>query len=284
MSVDSGTKIDAHPARLGTGSPYSSFLDPDSSFLDPALEDQLAQGRPMAEDRGAAEFQDFFASHHRELARFAYLLTGDHDVADDLTADALTAAWSRWDRVSAADSPIAYVRRIVANLATSRLRRVIRERRGMTMLGMLADSSGHATDGGDLTAAVDLRAALMALPVRKRACVVLRYAFDLSEAETARVLGISTGTVKSQTSKAVVELERLLGTCPDLLPPDLPAGPARRREQAAPPAHKPGARRAVAPRSRRRPAGAGDPAAATRSALHRLRDGEAHGRLRGSES
>ncbi|SQE00124.1 MULTISPECIES: SigE family RNA polymerase sigma factor [unclassified Parafrankia] len=228
------------------------------------------------------EFREFFERHHRELSRFAYLLTGDHDAADDLTAEALTAAWSKWERVSSADSPLAYVRRIVANLATSRLRRVIRERRGMTVLGMLAERTEHAPDDADVPAAVDLRAALMTLPARKRACVVLRYAFDLSEADTARTLGISVGTVKSQTSKAVAELERVLGTRPELTHSDPPDGTPARKPDARPLAPQ-APRRAGATRGRRRAAGGTDPASVARSALNRLRDSEAPGRLRGSE-
>ncbi|WP_242423987.1 sigma factor-like helix-turn-helix DNA-binding protein [Frankia sp. EI5c] len=139
------------------------------------------------------------------------------------------------------------------------MRRVIRERRGMTMLGMLAEHSRPAADSADLPAAVDLRAALMSLPVRKRACVVLRYAFDLSEAETARVLGVSIGTVKSQTSKAVAELERLLGTRPDLRQPAAPGEPPRRREQLTTLPQMP--LRGNTARSRRRSGGVGDPAA-----------------------
>ncbi|WP_235463006.1 MULTISPECIES: SigE family RNA polymerase sigma factor [Frankia] len=154
-----------------------------------------------------AEFHAFFERHHRELSRFAYLLTGDHDVADDITADALTAAWSAWDRVRSADLPLAYVRRIVANLAADRVRKVVRERRGLLFLGQRADQSARIPD---LPAVMDLRSALMTLPPGKRACVVLRYAFDLSEIETARTLGISVGTVKSQTAKGVAELERIL--------------------------------------------------------------------------
>ncbi|CAO5190559.1 RNA polymerase sigma-70 factor, ECF subfamily [Frankia sp. AiPs1] len=157
--------------------------------------------------QGQAEFRAFFESHHRELSRFAYLLTGDHDAADDITADALTAAWTRWDRVRAAELPLAYVRRIVANLAADRVRRVVRERRGLLALGGRAEGS---TPEPDVPAVVDLRSALMSLPPGKRACVVLRYAFDLSEAETARTLGISVGTVKSQTARGAADLERLL--------------------------------------------------------------------------
>jgi RNA polymerase sigma-70 factor (sigma-E family) len=154
-----------------------------------------------------AEFHAFFENHHRALSRFAYLLTGDHDAADDLTAEALTAAWSSWDRVRSAELPLAYVRRIVANLAADRVRKVVRERRGLAVLGQRAERSAPVPD---VPAVVDLRTALMSLPSGKRACVVLRYAFDLSEGETARTLGISVGTVKSQTAKGVAELERIL--------------------------------------------------------------------------
>ena len=62
-----------------------------------------------------------------------------------------------------------------------------------------------------MAAVVDVRAALDRLPFRKRACVILRHAFDLSEKETALALGISVGAVKSQTSKGMAELERVLG-------------------------------------------------------------------------
>ncbi|WP_308169831.1 SigE family RNA polymerase sigma factor [Acrocarpospora catenulata] len=154
------------------------------------------------------EFNLFFERHHRELGRLAYLLTGDPDEADDLTADAFVAAWRRWDRVRNAASPLAYARGIVARLAGGRVRRLLRERRRVTAAGAAAV---EWADGPDVPAVLDVRAALRRLPPRKRACVVLRYAFDLSERETAEILGISVGTVKSQTSKAVVELERALG-------------------------------------------------------------------------
>ncbi len=299
MSTDAAAGSGAAPAqRPGSDDGFTGSegrlpgRHPDPDEVGPSLEDPgpvpvgavalEAAGCPGPPPNARVEFREFFEHHHRELARFAYLLTGDHDAADDLTAEALTAAWSKWDRVSSADSPLAYVRRIVANLATSRLRRVIRERRGMTVLGMLAEHTEHAPDDTDVPAAVDLRAALMTLPARKRACVVLRYAFDLSEADTARTLGISVGTVKSQTSKAVAELERALGTRPELTHSDPPDDTSARKQDARPPAPQT-PRRAGATRGRRRATGGTDPASVARSALNRLRDSEAPGRLRGSE-
>jgi RNA polymerase sigma-70 factor (sigma-E family) len=213
----------------------------------------------VAENDLSAEFHAFFEDNYRELARFAYLLTGDRDAADDVAAEAFTAAWRSWDRVRSADSPLAYVRRTIANMASSRVRRLIRERRGMAVLGSLAE--GGLFDA-DVPAVVDVRAALLALPARKRACVVLRYAFDLSEDETAKTLGISIGTVKSQTSKAVGELERLLGR----------DGPGAARHA--------GGSGVVTSDSR----GGRTVTTSTRSAFTRLRDVEARTQLRVGEA
>ena len=152
-------------------------------------------------------YHAFFERHHAELSRLAYLLTGEPDAADDLAADALVEVWRHWDRVSAADSPAAYARGVLANLCRNRLRRLGRERRGWRTLW---HENAHITRGTDVPTVVDVRSALRRLPYRRRACVVLRYAFDLSERETARALGISVGTVKSQTSRGAAQLAALL--------------------------------------------------------------------------
>ncbi|MER5281519.1 SigE family RNA polymerase sigma factor [Streptomyces sp. NPDC002809] len=158
----------------------------------------------------AAEFHEFFEAHYAELARLAHLLTGEADAADDLAADALLALWHRWDRVRDADHPVAYARGVVANMARTRIRSAVRERRRIALF-WAPRGSGEAVDDPDVSAVVDVQGALRRLPFRKRACVVLRHAFDLSERDTSLVLGISVGTVKSQTSRAVAELQRLLG-------------------------------------------------------------------------
>ncbi|MFD3724839.1 SigE family RNA polymerase sigma factor [Streptomyces sp. NPDC058671] len=156
----------------------------------------------------AAEFRDFFERHYAELARLAHLLTGETDAADDLAADAMLALWHRWDRVRAADHPAAYARGVVANLVRTRIRGTVRERR---RIAAFWDRRPDHTEGPDVPAVLDVRAALRALPFRKRACVVLRHAFDLSERDTALALGVSVGTVKSQTAKGMAELQRSLG-------------------------------------------------------------------------
>ncbi|GHF92210.1 RNA polymerase sigma factor [Kitasatospora xanthocidica] len=154
------------------------------------------------------EFHDFFERHYAELARLAHLLTGETDAADDIAADALIALWQRWDRLRAADHPLAYARGVVANMAKARIRSAIRERRRVLLFWSRAP---ERTDGPDVAAVLDVRTALDKMPFRKRACVVMRHAFDLSEKDTAAALGISVGTVKSQTSKGMAELKRALG-------------------------------------------------------------------------
>lgn len=155
-------------------------------------------------------FRSFFEAHYADMARLAYLVTGQAGVADDLAADALLEVWRCWDRVVAADSPVGYARGILVNLARNRLRRERRERRGL--LGLVPTWLERTyADNVDVPAVLDVREALRRLPYRRRACVVLRYAFDLSEQETARTLGVTVGTVKSQTSRGVAQLAALLG-------------------------------------------------------------------------
>ncbi|MFE0474425.1 SigE family RNA polymerase sigma factor [Streptomyces sp. NPDC058947] len=163
----------------------------------------------VVDDAASAEFHAFFERHYAELSRLAHLLTGEPDTADDLAADALLALWHRWDRVRAADHPAAYARGVVANLARTRIRSAVRERRRVALFWSQREEN---TENPDVPGVVDVQEALRRLPFRKRACVVLRHAFDLSEKDTALALGVSVGTVKSQTSKGMAELQRLLGT------------------------------------------------------------------------
>lgn len=153
-------------------------------------------------------FRAFFERHHAELARFAWLLIGESGTAEDIAADAMLAVWRQWDQARRARSQIAYARGIVANLAKSRIRAAVRERRRNTLFWQ---RPGETHDGPDSAAVVDVREALERLPLRRRACVVLRHSLELSERETADALGISIGTVKSQTSKGLAELRRILG-------------------------------------------------------------------------
>ncbi|MFF7445216.1 MULTISPECIES: SigE family RNA polymerase sigma factor [unclassified Streptomyces] len=163
----------------------------------------------VVDDAASVEFHAFFERHYAELSRLAYLLTGESDAADDLAADALLALWNRWDRVRAADHPAAYARGVVANMARTRIRSAVRERRRIALFWSQREEK---VENPDIAGVVDVQDALRRLPFRKRACVVLRHAFDLSEKDTALALGVSVSTVKSQTSKGMAELQRLLGS------------------------------------------------------------------------
>ena len=169
-------------------------------------------------------FQAFFEQHHADLARLAYLITGDANVADDIAADALVEIWRHWPRVEAADNPLAYARGVLANLARSWIRKQGRERRGLLSLRLFAEE----VRGTDVPAVMDVRAALRRLPLRRRECVVLRYAFDVPEREVAEILGISIGTVKSHTSRGADQLASYLRDAPGMrdtdLVPALPGG------------------------------------------------------------
>lgn len=157
--------------------------------------------------RARADFDVFFRRHHRELARLAFTMTGSREDADDVAGEALASVWENWTRVQAADHPLAYVRRIVVNLSADRVRRVVRERQGTSLLGPMTRWFHF---GPDVGAAVDLQTAMLALPPGRRACVILRHVLDLPEEEVSRTLGISLGTVKSQTSKGLAQLRKAL--------------------------------------------------------------------------
>ncbi|WP_330842143.1 SigE family RNA polymerase sigma factor [Actinophytocola sp.] len=156
-----------------------------------------------------AAFHAFFEQHYAGLSRLAFLMTGETSVADDLAADALTEVWQHWDRVAAAGDPAAYARGIVANLTRNWIRRQGRARRRLRLLGVLGGDPDRVQP--DVPAVLEVRRALLVLPHRRRACVVLRYAFDLSEQDVATILDISVGAVKSQTSRGAHQLAELLG-------------------------------------------------------------------------
>jgi RNA polymerase sigma-70 factor (sigma-E family) len=140
--------------------------------------------------------------HYPELVRLAYALTGDWGLAEELVQEAFVRAWRRWGAIRRTESAPAYLRTTVVNLARSSLRRRVKE-----VQAWLAVAPPRQVAPSVST---DVLRALAQLPQRKRECVVLRYYLDLSEAETAAVLGIAVGTVKSQTARALQRLQPLL--------------------------------------------------------------------------
>jgi RNA polymerase sigma-70 factor (sigma-E family) len=151
-------------------------------------------------------FGDFVELRWRSLVRFGYLLTGDWGAAEDLTQAALERTWRRWDRVRV-DHPDSYVKAAMANQMRSRWRRRVVE----VPDGQVSEHR-HQADvvPKDVSADHALREALWAelmhLPARMRAIVVLRVWEDLSEVDTAQLLGCSVGSVKSQMSRGMRRL------------------------------------------------------------------------------
>jgi RNA polymerase sigma-70 factor (sigma-E family) len=144
-----------------------------------------------------ATFDDFVAARSRALLRTAYLLTHDHALAEDLLQTSLAKAWFAWGRVDGNPEP--YVRRILVNTYASWWRRKWNGEHPTEDLPEHVDEETGAEP-------TDLWRAMERLPRRQRAVVVLRYFEDLTEAQTAALLGCSVGTVKSQCSKALAKL------------------------------------------------------------------------------
>jgi RNA polymerase sigma-70 factor (sigma-E family) len=161
---------------------------------------------------GAASFDAFVAARSQALVRTAYLLTRDHALAEDLVQTALAKAWFHWSRIRE-DNPEPYVRRILVTTYASWWRR--RWNGEIPTEELPETPAPHGEDG------LDLWEAIGRLPRRQRAAVVLRFYEDLSEAETARLMGTSVGTVKSQTAKglAKLRLDPALSTPADLETP-----------------------------------------------------------------
>ena len=154
----------------------------------------------MTDDEG---FAQFMAAALPGLLRFGHVLTGDPQRAEELAQAALVSTWLRWDRLDL-EQPSAYVRRAMVNTYTSWWRRSRRDRE------LPAHWDGPAPDGADYGERDAALRALRLLPPKQRAVVVLRYYEDLPEAEIARVLGCSPGTVKSHSSRALRTLRATL--------------------------------------------------------------------------
>jgi RNA polymerase sigma-70 factor (sigma-E family) len=150
-------------------------------------------------------FTRFVADRSDSLMRLAYVLAGDQHGAEDLLQTALVRTAARWRQVR--DNPEAYVRRVMYHEQVDRWRR-----RGRESTVAVLPESAVIDRSGEVDLRLALEHALLALPRRKRAVLVLRYFEDLPEAQVAEILGCSVGTVRSQTHRAIALLrERVPG-------------------------------------------------------------------------
>jgi RNA polymerase sigma-70 factor (sigma-E family) len=179
----------------------------DSHVCEHGEVDEPREGIDLVE---VADFDAFVRARRSALLRRAFLLTGDRHLAEDLVQTALAKVALRWSSVAAKGDPMPYARTVVVRTAIGWRRR---RWSGEVPTEPLPETA-HG-DGLDVTDRRErVRQALLHLPARKRAALVLRFYDDLSEAETAEVLGCSVGTVKSQTAKGLARLRVALGAEP----------------------------------------------------------------------
>ncbi len=162
--------------------------------------------------RPLASFDDFVVANVESLLRTAHLITADEGDAEDLVQECLLKLAQRWDRVGMMDQPLAYVRRVLVNLA---VRGSTKRSRRLAELGTVAAQDGADSAALELLEARDeLWIALKQLTPRQRAVLVLRYFHDLSEAQVAETLGCTTATVSSTASRSLTHLRDLIEPAP----------------------------------------------------------------------
>ncbi|NES30587.1 sigma-70 family RNA polymerase sigma factor [Micromonospora terminaliae] len=165
----------------------------------PGPPDVLPRDRDTSPD---LPFEQFYRDHVDRIHRALALAVGDSAVAREATDEAMARAYARWDRVRRLDNPGGWVFRVGLNWATSWWRKVRRERPP-------AEDRHPATAAPD-PAGLAARSALERLPAGQRTVIVCRVLLDLSTAETAAVLDLTEGTVRSRLSRGLAELRAAL--------------------------------------------------------------------------
>lgn len=160
-----------------------------------------AEGKAPAEDR----LSELYERHAPAAGRLAFLLTGDRTLAEDLVQDAFVRVVGRFAHLRVPDAFDVYLRRTIVNLHTSQLRRRRTER---TYLERQRDASDPGEVMSDVGEREELWRAVLELPTRQRAAVVLRFYEDLSEHQTAEALRCSTAAAKSLVARAMETLRK----------------------------------------------------------------------------
>jgi RNA polymerase sigma factor (sigma-70 family) len=168
------------------------------------LTDQMRRARRSAptEGRFDAAFDQLFDREFVRIARTAYLVVGDWEVARDLAQDAFMAALRHWPKVQGLESPGGWVRRVAIRDAVRARQRHLR---GRSLQDDLEPMSDEPAVG------LDVRRALLRLPSRQRAVIALHYLDDQPVVEIAALLGCSPGTVKTHLARGRHALAALLG-------------------------------------------------------------------------
>ncbi|HXF56263.1 MAG TPA: SigE family RNA polymerase sigma factor [Actinomycetota bacterium] len=161
-----------------------------------------ANAKAPSEAKAAGRVDLLYRRHAAEAGRFAYLLTGDRELARDLTQEAFVRVLGRFHDLRNPDAFHWYLRRTILNLARSHFRRRRLERAYLERKARQPDPPpAESAEGRE-----DLWEALLRLPARQRAALVLRFYEDLTEAQAAEVLECPVGTVKSLVSRGLARL------------------------------------------------------------------------------
>ena len=153
-------------------------------------------------------FDEIYTAHRDDLFRIAVLICGDRARSEDAVADVFAKVLPRWRGGTVLEQPRSYLRRALVNELTGGFRRRALERR--VAAKQWGDDRGQQALDTQVSEHDEMHRMLGRLPVAQRAVLVLRYYADLSEAETAELLRVSPGTVKSRTSRAMARLRELL--------------------------------------------------------------------------
>jgi RNA polymerase sigma-70 factor (ECF subfamily) len=151
------------------------------------------------------DFDDFYRATSHRLLRYAYAMTGDLDIAQDLTQEAYIRAWQHRSRISQYEQPEAWLRLVVTRLATDRWRGRRNRQRAEAQALAPQPIPPPSEDG------IMLAAALRRIPLRQRRAMALRYLLDMSVNDIAVETGASVGTVKSWLSRGRISLAEVLG-------------------------------------------------------------------------
>ncbi len=157
--------------------------------------------------RNEADFAAFVAARRPHLRRVAYALCGDWHQAEDLVQTALAKLYVAWPRIQKQGAEEAYARRVIVRATIDESRRPWRRESAGFEVG---EHDRAASPSGSVEDRSELMEALQGLPPMQRRAVVLRHWLDLSVEETARELDVSTGTVKSHTSRGLAALHAAL--------------------------------------------------------------------------
>ena len=165
-------------------------------------------------DSSSGSFEEFVQAHVEGLVRLAHLITWDEPTAEDLVQECLIRVAKHWPKVKEMEHPVAYARRVLVNLALDSKNRRSQERAELTHpLPALSDEHTSSAIEG-LGVREELLHSLGQLPRQQRTVLGLRYFLDFSEAQTADLLGCSTGTVKSSASRGLARLRELIVSTP----------------------------------------------------------------------